>query len=113
MKNAFAGLFLLFLPLLASAQQKYWQQEVNYQIQVTLNDKEHKLTASETIEYINNSPNSLDTIYFHLWPNAYKNKNTAFARQQLLNKSEKFYFAPDSALGYIDGLDFKVNGQPV
>src|SRR5690606_19404891 len=74
--------------------------------------KQHKISADHTIEYINNSPDKLDFIYIHLWPNAYKNNQTAFARQQLLNNKVDFYFAPDSARGYIDGLDFKVNGQP-
>ncbi|MDB5264288.1 MAG: family metallopeptidase [Adhaeribacter sp.] len=92
--------------------QPTWQQEVNYTISVTLNDQQHRLTGTETIEYINNSPQELTFIYFHLWPNAYKNNSTAFAKQQLTNKKLDFQFAPDSARGYIDGLDFKVNGRP-
>ncbi|UOQ72170.1 hypothetical protein [Hymenobacter cellulosilyticus] len=46
-----------------------------------------------------------------MWPNAYKNTSTAFAKQQLRNGSRKFEFAKDSQRGYIDQLDFKVNGQ--
>jgi hypothetical protein len=49
------------------AQQNYFQQEVNYNIDVTLNDIIHELSAFEKIEYINNSNNTLDCIYFHLW----------------------------------------------
>jgi len=39
--------------------QEYFQQEVNYKIDVKLNDKTHELSAFETIEYINNSPDDL------------------------------------------------------
>ncbi|GEO06422.1 hypothetical protein AAE02nite_40860 [Adhaeribacter aerolatus] len=104
--------FLLSLfTILEGFTQHYWQQEVNYTIAVTLNDEQHSLTATAEIEYINHSPHELTFIYFHLWPNAYKNNSTAFARQQLINKKRNFQFAPDSARGYIDGLDFKINGQ--
>jgi hypothetical protein len=60
-----------------SFSQSYWQQEVNYTISVELDDNKHTLTGFESFEYINNSPNSLDTIYIHIWPNAYRNGETA------------------------------------
>ena len=61
--------------------QDYFQQEVNYKIDVTLNDKNNTLSAYEEFEYINNSTTALDKIYIHLWPNAYKNSETALAHQ--------------------------------
>lgn len=102
-----------FLFLIASAQQNYFQQEVNYKIKVALNDVKHELSAFEKIVYINNSNTSLNFIYFHLWPNAYKNQETALAKQLLENGETTMYFAKDEDLGYIDSLDFKVNDQPV
>ncbi|WP_062544078.1 M1 family metallopeptidase [Rufibacter tibetensis] len=104
---------LLLLPFLSFAQQPYWQQEVNYKIDVTLDDVQHTLTATEQIEYVNHSPETLTFLYFHLWPNAYKGRNTAFAKQQLLNGESKFHFAPKEARGSVSGLDFKIDGQNV
>lgn len=95
------------------AQQNYFQQEVNYNIDVTLNDIIHELSAFEKIEYINNSNNTLDCIYFHLWANAYKNKETALAKQLLENGETEMHFAKEEDLGYIDSLNFMVNGQVV
>lgn len=101
-------------PAAAFAQQKpYFQQEVNYTIHVKLDDVKHELNADETIEYINNSPDALPFIYMHLWPNAYKNDNTAFAKQQVENGELPFHYSSEEDRGYIDQLDFKVNGQPV
>ncbi|HLG38230.1 MAG TPA: hypothetical protein VI461_01135, partial [Chitinophagaceae bacterium] len=37
----------------ANCQQNYWQQEVNYTIEVSLNDKDNTLNGFEKIEYIN------------------------------------------------------------
>ena len=93
------------------AQENYFQQEVNYKIDVTLNDVTHELSAFEKIQYINNSKSTLDFIYFHLWPNAYKNNETALGKQLLESGETKMYFAKPAELGYIDSLNFLVNDQ--
>lgn len=100
-------IFLKSLPL--HSQQPYWQQEVNFTIDVSLNDKEHTLDAFERIDYINHSPDTLHFIWFHLWPNAYKNDKTAFTDQTLENGDTRFYFSNREERGYINRLDFKVN----
>jgi len=87
----------------------YWQQQVNYLIDVTLYDKDNALDAFEKIEYTNNSPDTLQFIWFHLWPNAYKNDKTAFSNQLLINGDTRFYFSNKEQRGYINRLDFKVN----
>lgn len=104
-------MFVLSQCLTASSQ--YWQQQVNYTIDVSLNDKEHTLDAFEKIEYVNNSPDTLTYIWFHIWPNAYKNDKTAFSDQLLENGSTKFYFSDKEQKGYINKLDFKVNNSTV
>lgn len=95
------------------AQANYFQQSVNYNINVKLNDVKHELSAFETIEYTNSSPVALEFIYFHLWPNAFKQNNTAFAKQELENGSAWFYFSKPEDRGYIDSLDFKVDGKSI
>lgn len=101
----FASCFLLS----ADGQSGYWQQQVHYTIDVSLNDKTHTLDGFERIEYINNSPDTLRFIWFHLWPNAYKNDKTAFSDQLLRNGRTDFYFSDQADKGYINRLDFKVN----
>lgn len=100
--------FMLFNGLFVFSQN-YFQQEVNYKIEVQLDDKNHTLQAFEQIEYINNSPDKLEFIYFHLWPNGYKNGETALAKQKGSNNK---WFYDQKTNGYIDSLDFKINGQP-
>jgi len=115
MKRYLASLGLALLTLAALGQPAtpapYWQQEVNYSIDVALDDHQHVLTAREEIQYTNHSPDQLTFIWFHLWPNAYRDNTTAFAKQQLRNGSTAFHFAKAEERGYIDQLDFKVNGQ--
>lgn len=107
-------LFVLGLGLLGNAQEDYFQQFVAYDIQVELDDQRHTIKGSETITYVNNSPNELRFIYFHLWPNAYSHRRHTHLAQQLLHqKSLELLHANDEDLGYIDSLDFKVGGKDV
>ena len=93
--------------------QNYFQQEVNYIINVTLDDKHHTLKGIEHIDYINNSPDNLGFIWFHIWPNAYKDNSTRLSKHQLESGDTEIYYANKNERGYIDSLDFKVNGQRV
>ena len=89
------------------------QQKLSYDIKVALNDQTNTLNAHESLAYTNNFDAQISVLYFHLWPNAYKNNQTAFAKQQLNSGKTKFYYAPDSDKGYIDSLNFMVNGEKV
>ncbi len=112
MKFLFLFIFISCTSSLFSQTEKsYFQQQVDYNISVELDDKKHELTAFEKITYTNNSSKTLHSIYFHLWPNAYKKYNSALGKQQLENHNTKLYYAPESELGYIDGLEFKVGEE--
>ncbi|MBC7862908.1 MAG: M1 family metallopeptidase [Bacteroidia bacterium] len=112
-KKLYRVLFLFFPLFYFCQEETYFQQEVNYKIDVRLDDKCHVLRASEKIEYINNSSESLSFLYFHLWPNAYKNNATALAKQILENGKTEMYFGRKNEFGWIDSLDFKVNGEKI
>ncbi len=63
------------------------------------------------MEYINHAPDTLNRIMFHLYPNAYRNQNTAFAKQMLRLGDASFYFSSGQEKGYIDSMFFTVNGE--
>ena len=109
---SFIGL-IIFLSFSGASAQGYFQQEVNHTIQVRLNDRRHELSAFETIEYINNSPDTLRTLYFHLWPNGYSGNSTQLAKQLFSIHGKQKLFDDPELRGYIDSLNFKVDGQPV
>ena len=105
--------FFAYAQTQVKTRQAGWQQKVDYTISVKLNDVSHTLSATETMVYTNNSPDDLKEIYIHLWPNAYKSNETAFAQQKLQNGSTDFYYSEDDDKGWIDSLDFKVDGTRV
>src|ERR1700683_2484051 len=93
------------------ARAQYWQQKVNYSIDVTLTDSTHSLDGRIRIQYINHSPDTLNYIWIHCWPNAYKNDRTAFSEQRLGNGQTDFYFSDKDRRGYINHLEFRVDGR--
>mgnify|MGYP000043837379 FL=1 len=114
MKRAWIVFGMAYLSNLAIAQTKgNWQQEVNYTIQVTLDDQSHMLRGSEEFVYTNNSPATLNSIYIHLWPNAYKNSKTALAKQLMMSDKDFLFRNDPEYQGFIDSLDFKADGTSV
>ena len=104
-------IFIIYIiSFINGSDVKYFQQDIKYEIDVTLNDKEHSLSGFEKIEYTNNSPDTLDFIWFHLWPNAYKNDSTAFAKQHIRMNNLRFSNSEKKDRGFIDSLNFIVNG---
>lgn len=56
---------------------QYWQQKVDYQIRATLDEDNRRITASETIRYQNNSPDTLKYLWLQLDQNVFRNDSMA------------------------------------
>ncbi len=65
----------------------YYQQQADYKIDVELDDKNSKLTGSETITYFNNSPDTLEYLWVQLDQNqAKKNTQTTLAESEKISQ---------------------------
>ena len=82
--TAIVTLLLSFSALLFAGSGSYWQQWVHYRMEVSLNPVEHLLSGESTITYVNNSPDTLDRIYMHLYPNAFQEGSVKDREFQLL-----------------------------
>ena len=71
------------------------------------------LHATEEFEYINHSPDTLNELYIHLWPNAYKNGQSALAEQMLEDGDDGLVNVSNENSGFIDSLSFQINGTKV
>lgn len=62
---------------------EYYQQKADYKIDIELDDKNSRLSGSETITYYNNSPDTLEYLWVQLDQNqAAKNSQTPLAENQ-------------------------------
>ncbi|HMO60490.1 MAG TPA: M1 family metallopeptidase [Ferruginibacter sp.] len=65
----------------------YWQNRADYQIAATLNETTHAITATETITYTNNSPNSLPFLWLQLDQNLFKKDSRGQKRMPVDSRS--------------------------
>lgn len=62
---------MIFAAAMVSAQD-YWQQKVNYVMQIDVDATNFTYDGDMTLTYTNNSPDTLRTVYYHLYFNAFQ-----------------------------------------
>ena len=72
----FTLLICLFLVQFTFAQRKgYWQQKVDYKMTIDIKDDLYQYDGKMKLKYTNNSGQSLNKVYFHLYFNAFQPKS--------------------------------------
>jgi len=71
---------------------QYWQQRANYKIDVALDETQRRITASETISYTNNSPDTLRYIWLQLDQNRFREDSAARLTQTVSNTEDKITY---------------------
>ncbi len=75
---------------LAFAQRKgYWQQKVDYKIDVDMKEKSYQYDGKMQLKYTNNSGQSLNKVYFHLYFNAFQPGSMMDNRLQNISDPDK------------------------
>lgn len=94
MKNPFFLVVLSLILFSCKAQQSankttittvpstYWQQHVDYTMDIDMNVDTHQYKGKQTLVYTNNSPDVLDKVYYHLYFNAFQPGSEMDARLQ-------------------------------
>jgi hypothetical protein len=80
---------------------QYWQQRADYRIKVKLDEQRHRLTATQTITYMNRSPDALNYIWLQLDQNIFKDDSLARRSEVAANSGTR-----RDAVGAGDSLSF-------
>lgn len=54
------------------AQRIYWQQEVDYEMEINMDVKKHQFKGKQKLIYTNHSPDTLYKVFYHLYFNAFQ-----------------------------------------
>lgn len=112
MKPFFTALFTLTL-LAANAQKHpdYWQQRIDYTMDVSMNVEDFTYKGSSTVQYTNHSPDTLNRVFFHLYFNAFRPGSDMDARLQSIsdpdnrmvteNKESRISKLSEDEMGYL------------
>lgn len=74
MKQLLSSLLISILALttLQAQNRSYWQQEVDYTMEIDVDTENHQYSGKQTLVYTNNSPDVLNRVYYHLYFNAFQ-----------------------------------------
>lgn len=110
MRRLSAFIAITVLPLAAVAQKPYFQQNLYYDIRVELDPESATLAGIENIVYHNNSPDTLNEIYFYLYYNAFQ-PGSYLDRQDRRLGDYRIASTPPENQGRVDIDLIKVNGE--
>ncbi len=79
--------FFCVCSILGSAQ--YWQQRVEYLMDIDVNANKHQYAGKQQLNYTNNSPDTIRKVYYHLYFNAFKPGSMMDVRNRFLSDSDK------------------------
>ncbi|RTZ07954.1 M1 family peptidase [Flavobacterium bomense] len=83
MKKLLLFSFVVFgLGTVFAQNSSYWQQHVDYKMDVTLDVKTYQYTGKQELVYTNNSSDTLRKVYYHLFNNAFQPGSEMDARIQ-------------------------------
>jgi hypothetical protein len=85
-KVSFFAILILSFPTFLSAQADRWQQHVKYNMKIDVDVNTNRFIGTQKLEYINNSPDKLDRVFFHLYWNAFQPGSEMDVRSQELGK---------------------------
>jgi hypothetical protein len=108
----FALLGLLLLPIGAQAQEADWQQDVSYRITASLDEARGILAGEQWLVYRNRSPDTLRTIAFHLYLNAFR-PGSRWADSDSAAGARRFNDLRDPDFGFNHVSSTRVDGVAV
>src|SRR5690606_16271488 len=71
-KIVFISLFQLISVVLFAQRSGYWQQQVDYKMDIEVDEQKYRYDGKMNLTYTNHSPELLDKVYFHLYYNAFQ-----------------------------------------
>lgn len=108
------------------AQPDRWQQRVKYFMEVDMDVTTNRFTGKQRLEYTNNSPDTLQKVFYHLYWNAFQPNSMMDTRSRELGKisyggrnadwdprvKDRILNLQPDEIGYQKVLSLKMNGQP-
>ena len=107
----------LFLLCAATAQPEpgYWQQRVEYHMDIDFDATKHRFQGVQELTYYNNSPDTLHRVFYHLYLNAFQPGSMMHTRAQHIADpdsriSERMVKLKPGETGYTKVNAFRHNG---
>ncbi|TNE80562.1 MAG: M1 family peptidase [Bacteroidetes bacterium] len=99
-----------------SANAEYWQQSIAYKMEIKMQAEKNQFTGKQEVKYQNNSPQTLNKVYFHLYFNAFQPNSEMDIRSRSLpdpdrRVGDRIQHLKPEEQGYQRVLSLKQNGK--
>ncbi len=130
-KKNLALLLAFFVFVSAFAQPDRWQQRVKYTMNIDMNVQTNQYTGKQKLVYTNNSPDTLNRVFYHLYWNAFQPNSMMDVRSRRQGTismgkdrngndradwdprvTDRILHLSDSEIGYEKVAFVKMNGRP-
>ncbi|HET9432471.1 MAG TPA: M1 family metallopeptidase, partial [Chitinophagaceae bacterium] len=111
--------------MVSFSQPDRWQQRVKYTMNIDMNVHTNQFTGKQTLEYSNNSPDTLNRVFYHLYFNAFQPNSMMDTRSRVLGQTffgnrqdwdprvkDRILHLKPEEIGYHKILALKMNGRP-
>ncbi|MEQ9423341.1 MAG: M1 family metallopeptidase [Cyclobacteriaceae bacterium] len=100
------------------AQSGYWQQRVEYNMVIDFDVSNHQFEGSQKLVYSNNSPDTLNKVFYHLYFNAFQPGSTFDVRSRTIDDPDarvrdRIYYLDSTEIGFHKILSLKQDGKSV
>lgn len=105
---------------LSAQSSNYWQQQVDYKMDVVMNVSNYQYKGKQELVYTNNSSDTLKRVYYHLYKNAFQPGSEMDARLQTIKdpdprmvnklKESRIKTLKPDEIGYLNISNFKQDG---
>lgn len=125
MKKILSIAFMAFVVVCSSYSQEkgYWQQHVDYTMNIDVNVEKYTYSGTQKLVYTNNSPDTLHRVFYHLYFNAFQPnsemdirlQNIADPDARMITKEgeSRIKYLKKDEIGYLRIKSLKQNGKKV
>lgn len=112
----FIGLFLFVGALGANAQNGRFQQAVQYTMDVNMDVQSNQFTGKQVLKYTNNSPDTLNRVFYHLYFNAFQPGSMMDVRSRTIADPDRRVASriaklKPNEIGYLHAKTLTMNGK--
>jgi len=106
------------LPPNTSVKTTYWQQHVDYKMDIDMDVNAYQYKGKQTLVYTNNSPDVLNKVFYHLYFNAFQPGSEMDVRSQTIadpdpRVGDRISKLKPDEIGYIKVNSLKQNGVDI
>ncbi|MEM6735418.1 MAG: M1 family metallopeptidase [Bacteroidota bacterium] len=107
-------LFVFYVPI--TIAQDYWQQRVEYKMDIDFDVQTNQFTGVQILTYFNNSPDTLHRVFYHLYFNAFQPNSMMDTRSRTIEDpdgrvQDRIYKLKDTEIGFHQINALKQDGE--